>query len=151
MSLIIYPIIIAGLLLYQAGLVGPGFWALVSGGGAVFVSAVHFGPYAVEPPAMIIDGYDSPIAGWLAFILLVTFVTVLAVTSLYEPGLVAAAPGAAHRPASCRRGRPSMTEATPAMRPSGSSPAALQPATAVLRFARCWWQPGSACGSACSW
>jgi hypothetical protein len=40
MSLIIYPIIITGLLLYQAGRVGPGFWALVSGGGAVFVSAV---------------------------------------------------------------------------------------------------------------
>ena len=30
MSLIIYPIIITGLLLYQAGRVGPGFWALVS-------------------------------------------------------------------------------------------------------------------------
>jgi hypothetical protein len=84
MSLIIYPIIITGLLLYQAGRVGPGFWALVSGGGAAFVSAVHFGPYAVEPPAMILEGYDSPIAGWLAFILLVTFVSVLAVTSLYE-------------------------------------------------------------------
>jgi hypothetical protein len=81
MSLIIYPIIITGLLLYQAGRVGPGFWALVSGGGAAFVSAVHFGPYAVEPPAMILDRYDSPIAGWLAFILLVTFVSVLAVTS----------------------------------------------------------------------
>jgi hypothetical protein len=83
-SLIIYPIIITGLLLYRAGRVGPGFWALVSGGGAVFVSAVHFGPSAVEPPEMILDGYDSPVLGWLAFILLVTFVTVLAVTSLYE-------------------------------------------------------------------
>jgi hypothetical protein len=84
MSLIIYPIIITGLLLYRVGRVGPGFWALVSGGGAVFVSAIHFGPSAVEPPAMILDGYDSPVAGWMAFILLVTFVTVLAVTSLYE-------------------------------------------------------------------
>ena len=87
MSLIIYPIIITGLLLYQAGRVGPGFWALVFGGGAVFVSAVHFGPYAVEPPEMIIGGYDSPIVGWLAFILLVTFATVLAFTSLYETRL----------------------------------------------------------------
>jgi hypothetical protein len=84
MSLIVYPIIITGLLLYRAGRVGPGFWALVSGGGAVFVSAVHFGSSAVEPPEMILDGYDSPILGWLAFIVLVTFVTVLAVTSLYE-------------------------------------------------------------------
>src|SRR5512132_35399 len=86
-SLIIYPIIITGLLLYRAGRVGPGFWALVSGGGAVFVSAVHFGPSAVEPPEMILDGYDSPVLGWLAFIQLVAFVTVLAVTCLYETRL----------------------------------------------------------------
>ena len=33
---------------------------------------------------MMLDGYDSPIAGWLAFILLVTFVSVLAVTSQFE-------------------------------------------------------------------
>jgi hypothetical protein len=65
-------------------LFGPGFWALVFGGGAVFVSLVHFGPTAVEPPAMMLHGYDSPILGWLAFTLLVTFVTVLAVTSLYQ-------------------------------------------------------------------
>jgi hypothetical protein len=61
MILIIYPIIITGLLLYLAGWVGLGFWALVSGGGAVFVSDVHLGPYAVEP-AMILAGYDSPVA-----------------------------------------------------------------------------------------
>ena len=84
MSLIIYPIIITGLLLYRSGRVGSGFWALVSGGGAVFVSAVHFGPSAVEPPEMIIDEYDVPIVGWFAFVVLVAFVTVLAVTSLYE-------------------------------------------------------------------
>jgi hypothetical protein len=83
-SLVIYPVIITGLLLYRAGWVGPGFWALVSGGGACFVSAVHFGPSAVEPPALILEGYSSPILGWLAFTLLVTFVSVLAVTSLYE-------------------------------------------------------------------
>ncbi len=84
MSLAIYPIIITGLLLYRAGRVGPGFWALVSGGGAAFVGAVHFGPAAAEPPAKILEGYDSPVLGWLAFTLLVTFVTVLAITSVYE-------------------------------------------------------------------
>ena len=42
-SLVVYPIIVTGLLLYRAGRVGPGSWALVSGGGAVFVSTVHFG------------------------------------------------------------------------------------------------------------
>jgi hypothetical protein len=57
-SLVVYPIIATGLLLYHAGRVGPGFWALVSGGGAAFVSAVHFGPAAVEPPELILDHYD---------------------------------------------------------------------------------------------
>jgi hypothetical protein len=84
MSLVIYPVIATGLLLYRAGRVGPGFWALVSGGGAVFVSAVHFGSVAVEPPEMILGHYDPPILGWLAFTWLVAFVAVLAITSLYE-------------------------------------------------------------------
>src|SRR5215218_9639936 len=61
MSLVIYPVIITGLLLYRAGRVGPGFWALISGGGAAFVSAVHFGPSAVEAPEMMLEGYDSPV------------------------------------------------------------------------------------------
>jgi hypothetical protein len=86
-SLVVYPIIITGLLLYHAGQVGPGFWALVSGGGAVFVSVVHFGPAAVEPPELILDHYAPPILGWLAFGWLAVFVTVLAVTCLYETRL----------------------------------------------------------------
>lgn len=87
MSLVIYPVIATGLLLYRAGRVGPGFWAFVSGGGAVFVSAVHFGPYAAEPPEMILGHYHPPILAWLAFTWLVTFVAVLAITSVYESRL----------------------------------------------------------------
>ena len=87
LSLVVYPVIATGLLLYRAGRVGPGFWALVSGGGAVFVSAVHFGPSAVEPPELILGGYGLSILGWLAFAWLVTFVVVLAITSLYETRL----------------------------------------------------------------
>jgi hypothetical protein len=83
-SLVVYPIIATGLLVYRAGRVGPGFWALVSGGGAVFVAAVHFGPTAVEPPELILDHYQPPVLGWLAFGWLVAFVTLLAVTCLYE-------------------------------------------------------------------
>jgi hypothetical protein len=86
-SLVVYPIIATGLLLYRAGRVGPGFWALVSGGGAVFVAAVHFGPAAVEPPELILDHYDPPVLGWLAFGWLVAFVAVLAITSMYETRL----------------------------------------------------------------
>ena len=86
-SLVVYPIIITGLVLYGTGRVGPGFWALVSGGGAVFVSAVHFGPAAVEPPELILDHYDLPVLGWLAFGWLVVFVAVLAITCVYETRL----------------------------------------------------------------
>lgn len=83
-SLLIYPVIGAGLLLYRADRVGPGFWALISGGGAAFVSAVHFGPLAVEPPHLIHGGYTQPVIGWLAFAWLVAFAALLAVTSVYE-------------------------------------------------------------------
>jgi len=86
-SLVVYPIIATGLLLYHAGRVGPGFWALVSGGGAAFVAAVHFGPAAVEPPELILDHYQPPILGWLAFGWLVAFVAVLAITPVYETRL----------------------------------------------------------------
>jgi hypothetical protein len=86
-SLAVYPVIATGLLLYRSGRVGPGFWALVSGGGAVFVGGVHFGPAAVEPPQMILNAYASPVLGWLAFVWLTSFVAVLAITSLYETRL----------------------------------------------------------------
>src|SRR4030095_2243531 len=86
-SLVVYPIIATGLLAYHAGRVGPGFWALVSGGGAVFVSVVHFGPAAVEPPELILDHYDPPVLGWLAFGWLVAFVTVLSIPCGYETRL----------------------------------------------------------------
>lgn len=87
MSLAIYPIIATGLFLYRTGRAGPGFWAFVSGGGAVFVGAVHFGPMALEPPDQIIGMYDPPIIGWVAFGWLVAFVAVLAITSIYETRL----------------------------------------------------------------
>lgn len=84
MSLVIYPIIATGLLLFRAGRVGPGFWAFLSGGGAAFVSAVHFGPFAAEPPHLIHGGYANPAFGWLAFGWLIGLVAVLGITSLYE-------------------------------------------------------------------
>jgi hypothetical protein len=83
-SWVVYPVIATGLLAYRASRVGAGFWALVSGGGAAFVSAVHFGPFAVEPPKLILDEYDPPILGWLAFTWLAAFAAVLAITCLYE-------------------------------------------------------------------
>jgi len=86
-SLVVYPIIATGLVLYRVGRVGPVLGALASGGGAAFVAAMHFGPGAVEPAELILDHYQPPVLGWLAFAWLVTFVTVLAITCLYETRL----------------------------------------------------------------
>lgn len=83
-SLAIYPLILIGLLLYARRSVGPGFWVFLSGGGVLFVSAIHFGPWAVEPPTDIIDAYESPIVGWFAFGWLLIFVAVLAASCVYE-------------------------------------------------------------------
>ena len=83
-SLGIYPLILLGLYLYASGRVGAGYWAILSGSGAVFVAAIHFGPAAVEPPSEIINLYEVPIIGWLAFLWLVVFVLVLVGTCIYE-------------------------------------------------------------------
>jgi len=83
-SLGIYPLLATAMLLYRARRIGPGFWALLSSGGAAFVGLLHFGPLAVEPPHLVHGGHDSPIAGWLAFGWLVAFVGVLIVTSIVE-------------------------------------------------------------------
>src|ERR671918_1267760 len=83
-SLVVYPLIFLGLYLYASGRVGPGYCVILSGSGALFVAAIHFGPTAVEPPADIINLYEVRIIGWLAFLWLVVFVVVLVVTCLYE-------------------------------------------------------------------
>ena len=83
-SLGIYPLILLGLYLYASGRMGRGYWAILSGSGALFVAAIHFGPAAVEPPAEIIDLYEPRIVGWLAFAWLVVFIVVLVGTCIYE-------------------------------------------------------------------
>jgi hypothetical protein len=87
-SLLIYPLILIGLLLYRAGPVGPGFRVFVSAGGALFLGFIHFAPAAIEPPREIVEPHDSPDLGWLALAWLVAFIGVLAFTSLYEARLL---------------------------------------------------------------
>lgn len=81
-SLGFYPVIALGLWLHARGRVEPGFWSALAGAGALFVGLLHFGPWAVEPPAHVIGPYRSPIAGYVALAWLVCFVGVLAGTSL---------------------------------------------------------------------
>jgi hypothetical protein len=74
------------MIVHASGRVGPGFWALLWGSGALFVAAIHFGPAAVEPPADIVNLYEPRIIGWLAFAWLMVFVIVLVATCMYEVG-----------------------------------------------------------------
>ncbi len=83
-SLGVYPLILLGFVLSRSGRVGPGYWALLSGAGALFVAAIHAGPGAVEPPADIVDPHEPRILGWLALAWLVGFGAVLVASCLYE-------------------------------------------------------------------
>lgn len=83
-SLLIYPLILSGIALSLSGRMSAGGWAVLSGGGAIFLVAIHFGPWAIEPPADIIGGYDSPVLGWLAFAWLLALLSVLVISTVYE-------------------------------------------------------------------
>lgn len=86
-SLVIYPLLLIGLVLYRSHRVGPAFWVFLSAGGALFVGLIHFGPAAVEPPSDIIEEYEPRFLGWLAFAWLVAFIGVLVLASVYEAAL----------------------------------------------------------------
>ena len=83
-SLLVYPLILTGLVLSRMGRIGPGTWVFLSGGGAIFLAVIHFGPWAIEPPGDIIGLYDPPLIGWLAFGWLLALIGVLATTTIYE-------------------------------------------------------------------
>ncbi len=83
-SLGVYPLIALGLILSLAGRVGPGYWVWLFGAGVVFLTAVHFGPGAIEPPGDIIDPHQSLLVGRLALVELVLLVAVLLAAFLYH-------------------------------------------------------------------
>lgn len=86
-SLLIYPILIVAVALFLAGRIGPGSWAFISGGGAVFVGVLHFGPLAVEPPQDILGEYDAAAGtfwmGWLVLLVITLAVTCVVETSFW--------------------------------------------------------------------
>ena len=82
-SLGFYPVIAVGFFLWARGRIGAGFWAILSVIGILFVTLVHFGPFAAEPPQDILTPYSSPVFGWLALAWLGGFILMLATTSVY--------------------------------------------------------------------
>lgn len=96
MSLLVYPAILAGLLLSREGRAGPRFWAILAGGGAVFVLAVHVGPAAGDAVTSIPGQHDTAIAAIAALTVLAAFLAALVGHCLYEARR-AAAPAAPDR------------------------------------------------------
>ena len=84
LSLFVYPAIGAGWLLSRRGRAGPRFWALLAGGGALFVLAVHVGPAAGDSVATIPDQHASPLADVLALAVLAVFLAALVAHCVHE-------------------------------------------------------------------
>ncbi len=83
-SLFVYPVILAGLLLSHRQRVGARFWALLAGGAALFILAVHVGPTAGDAVTTIPDQHGSTVAGVAALIVLALFVAALVVHCVHE-------------------------------------------------------------------
>jgi len=85
-SLLVYPVIALGLVLTRRGYAGPGSWAWLAGGGALFVLVIHTGPVASDSVSRIAEQYSEPAVGAGAVALLAALVVVLALTCAYEAG-----------------------------------------------------------------
>lgn len=83
-SLFVYPVILAGVVLSRRHRVGARFWAALAGGGAVFVAAVHLGPWAPDSVTTIPDQYGSTVADVAALVLLGVFVVGLGLHFAHE-------------------------------------------------------------------
>jgi hypothetical protein len=83
-SLLVYPVIAMGVVLSRAGRVGARFWAVLAGGAAVFVTAVHLGPTAGDAVQDIPAAYGSWAAGALAVAVLAVFVVALVAHTAHE-------------------------------------------------------------------
>lgn len=83
-SLFVYPVIVAGLLLSRRHRVGAGFWAVLAGGGALFILAVHVGPAAGDSVETIPDQHASALGDVAALVVLALFLAALVAHSVYE-------------------------------------------------------------------
>ena len=83
-SLFVYPVIAAGLVLSRRNRVGARFWAVLAGGAALFILAVHVGPAAGDSVTTIPDQYGSTVADVVALAMLGLFLTALLAHFLYE-------------------------------------------------------------------
>ncbi|MGH9152461.1 MAG: hypothetical protein ACRD03_08710 [Acidimicrobiales bacterium] len=83
-SLFVYPVIVVALVLSRRGLFGPRSWAVLAGGGASFILAVHVGPVAGDSVTRIPRQYDSALAAGAALVVLAAFFCARVAHCLYE-------------------------------------------------------------------
>ncbi len=83
-SLFVYPVIVAGLLLSRRQRVGARFWAVLAGGGALFILAVHVGPDAGDSATTIPGQYGSTVAGVTSLLVLAVLLAALVLHCVYE-------------------------------------------------------------------
>jgi hypothetical protein len=88
MSLFVYPAIAVGVILSYQGRVGPLFWTILAGGGALFILAVHVGPEAGDSVTSIPGQYASPVADIVALVVLAAFFVALVAHCVYEARLM---------------------------------------------------------------
>ncbi len=83
-SLGVYPVIVAGLVLSRRHRVGPRFWASLAGLAAVFLLIVHLGPAAGDSETKIPDQYGPAIADVTALAVLALLIAALVVHCVHE-------------------------------------------------------------------
>ncbi len=83
-SLGVYPVIVAGLVLSRRHRVGPRFWASLAGLAAVFLLVVHLGPAAGDSVTNIPDQYGPVIADVAALTVLALLIAALVVHCVHE-------------------------------------------------------------------
>ena len=89
-SLFVYPVILAGVLSSRRQRTGARFWAVLAGGAALFILAVHVGPVAGDSVTTIPDQYGSTAADIAALLVLGVFLVALVWHCLHEVRRMAA-------------------------------------------------------------
>ena len=79
----VYVAVVAGTLLSRRGVVGPRYWAILSGIGVAFVAGTHYGPFADDPPSAFTAAYGSHTYATLATVWLWLFLLSLTAATLY--------------------------------------------------------------------
>lgn len=82
-SLGIYPLLALGVFLTVAGHAGARYWTGFFLFSAAMLSYFHISPWAIEPPHHVIEPYATPVAGYVAFLVLLALIASVVVGAGY--------------------------------------------------------------------